>query len=127
MNALLSLGYTLAGSYVGRLAVRFGLDPAIGLLHDPASDRNALALDLLEPVRPWVDEAVVTLVSELQLRPEAFHEEPGLGVRLSKEARSAFYAAWFGAEERWLARPARRAVARVLAELRREVAGGGTA
>ncbi|RKZ53988.1 MAG: CRISPR-associated endonuclease Cas1, partial [Candidatus Parabeggiatoa sp. nov. 3] len=39
VNALLSLGYTLAGNSVGHLASRYGLDLALGFLHIPSRNR----------------------------------------------------------------------------------------
>ena len=36
-------------------AVAMGLDPGIGLLHVDAPNRDSLACDLMEPVRPSVD------------------------------------------------------------------------
>jgi CRISPR-associated protein Cas1 len=118
VNSLLSLGYTLAGQSVGHLAARFGLDLSVGFLHVPKSGRPALMLDLLEPLRPWVDEWVWQFLQGGMLTPAHFTDDPGLGCRLDKEGRAHFYAMWYKQVEAWLHPPARRAVARLLRVLR---------
>jgi CRISPR associated protein, Cas1 family len=54
----------------------FGLDPAIGFMHSPArpkeAPRSPLALDLMEPLRPIVDAAVLGFASGSALRPADF-------------------------------------------------------
>ncbi|HWE62426.1 MAG TPA: CRISPR-associated endonuclease Cas1 [Chloroflexota bacterium] len=61
-NALLSYGYAVLLTEC-MLAVRAcGLDPALGVLHQPHHDQPALALDLMEEFRPiLVDAAVLDL------------------------------------------------------------------
>ena len=94
VNALLSLTYTLAGSLIPPLLVAQGLDPAFGYLHQPRPGRTALALDLLEPLRPWCDLFVQTLTHG-DLHPEKhFIQVTGHGVRLNREGQDIFYAAW---------------------------------
>jgi CRISPR-associated protein Cas1 len=68
VNALLSLSYTIIGNSIGQLATIRGLDISFeakvfgknicleGFLHIPHKGRPSLALDLVEPVRPWVDQ-----------------------------------------------------------------------
>ena len=56
VNALLSLSYTIIGNSIGQLATIRGLDVSLGFLHIPLKGRPSLALDLVEPVRPWVDQ-----------------------------------------------------------------------
>lgn len=121
VNALLSLGYTLALSYVGRMAALRGFDLAFGFLHAPQAARPALALDLLEPVRPSVDQWVWQLLNSGKLTPSNFTTSPGEGCRLGKEGRAVFFSEWYGSEEGWLRRPARNALALVLKSLRRFV------
>ena len=57
-NAVLSYGYALLASEMTCAIYTEGLDPAIGFLHDPAENRAALALDLIEPFRPVVSDAL---------------------------------------------------------------------
>lgn len=118
VNALLSLSYMLALNRVGQMAALRGLDPALGFLHAPLNGRPALALDLLEPVRPWVDQWVWRLLEAGALRPEDFTLNPGEGCRLGKEGRAVFFREWHTGEDQWLPRPARHALALVLARLR---------
>jgi CRISPR-associated protein Cas1 len=118
INALLSLGYTLALSRVGQLAALRGLDPAVGFLHSPVDGRPALALDLLEPVRPWVDQWVWRLLDSGAFTPEDFTHGKADGCRLAKAARAVFYREWHSEEDQWLPRPARHSLAIVLRSLR---------
>ena len=119
INALLSLGYTLAGHYVGRAARQRGLDDAVGYLHTEAANRPALILDLLEPVRPWVDQWIWSIAADGWLNPEHFTTNDGEGCRLNKEGRGIFFREWFSAEETWLRTPTRQALAVVVEALRR--------
>jgi CRISPR-associated endonuclease Cas1 len=62
VNALLNYCYTLA-AFEATLACRaVGLDPGLGVLHTDKRDRDSLAMDLLEPVRPVIDDYVLQLV-----------------------------------------------------------------
>jgi len=57
-NACLSFGYTLLGTKVESAVRRAGLDVHIGALHQAGRGKPALALDLMEPLRVWVDRMV---------------------------------------------------------------------
>lgn len=92
VNALLSLAYTLTTSAVADEVLIQGLDPALGFLHVPAPHRPALSLDLVEPLRALVDVWVLTQLA--QYVPEDFTLNEQDGCRLSKDARSRFYAEW---------------------------------
>lgn len=46
-----------------RLQGLVGFDPGLGLIHNDAKGLQALALDLIEPVRPQVDAFVLDLSS----------------------------------------------------------------
>lgn len=118
VNAALSLGYTLAMQYIGRMAALRGLDTAVGFLHEPETGRPSLALDLVERLRPWVDQWVWQMLSEGHLQPAHFYVDPKLGCRLTKEARGIYFDAWHAAEDNWLQKPARRTLASLLTSLR---------
>lgn len=118
VNALLSLGYTMAGNMVGQLVGSYGLDLSLGFLHVPVSNRPSLALDVLEPVRPWVDEWIWQKMEEGLLSPKHFYLEKGRGCRLNKEGRGRFFPAWYNDAEVWLRAPIRDAVALMLGNLR---------
>ncbi len=93
VNVVLSLGYTLASAEAARQAQIAGLDPLLGFLHEPAPHRPALAADLIEVLRPFVDEVALDLFHEGTLRPEHFTRE-GEACRMGKAGRERFYLAW---------------------------------
>lgn len=64
VNALLNYGYTLLRAAVARALMGAGLLPAIGLFHHNRSNAFPLADDVMEPYRPFVDEAVYGLWQE---------------------------------------------------------------
>jgi len=58
-----------------RLALlRVGMDPHLGLLHADYRWRPSLALDLMEPMRPIVDEFVLDLLEERVFTYDDFFE-----------------------------------------------------
>jgi CRISPR-associated protein Cas1 len=93
VNALLSLGYTLAMNELRAAAEARGLEPYIGFLHQIHYGRPSLALDLLEPFRPAVaDRLTLRLINERILKAEDFARRlssPG-GVILTPEAFKRF-------------------------------------
>jgi len=125
VNALLSLTYTLAQALVGRTASARGLDLAVGCLHPLTGDRPALALDLLEPLRPWCDQWLWQLCESGKLTPEDFELEPQRGSRLTRDGRRRYYSAWFAEQKRWFEPQARRALAGWLVRLRAGVQEAG--
>jgi CRISPR-associated protein Cas1 len=69
VNALLSFAYALLVRDTTVAAVAAGLDPQVGLLHQPRFGRPSLALDLAEELRPLVaDSAVVTALNNGEIR-----------------------------------------------------------
>lgn len=100
VNALLSLGYTLLGAEMQVAVLGAGLDPALGMLHAVWPGRDALALDLIEALRPGIDRFVLGLL-DTTLKPEDFHSHADTGCRLNKDARGAFYAAWATQRAHW--------------------------
>ncbi len=118
VNALLSLSYTMAGNTVGQMIGSYGLDLSLGFLHVPESNRPSLALDVLEPVRPWVDEWIWQKIQDGLLTPKHFYMDKGRGCRLNKEGRGRFFPAWYNDAEVWLRAPIRDAVALMLGNLR---------
>ncbi len=93
VNALLSLGYVLAGSEVRRAIQSKGLDPAVGFLHSPQPGRESLVLDILEPLRPEIDWFVLELLdSPLNLRDFTTNDQDGC--LLNKGGRGSFFKAW---------------------------------
>jgi CRISP-associated protein Cas1 len=90
VNALLSFGYAVLTNQVVSLVCAVGLDPGLGVLHQPGFGKPALALDLVEQFRPVVvDSVVVTMVNTGQVKEGDFVEEVG-AFRLKDDARKAF-------------------------------------
>lgn len=88
MNALLSFVYTLLRhDCVGALE-GVGLDPQVGYLHTLRPGRPALALDLMEELRPILaDRLVLSLVNRRQIQRADFIEREGGAIHLSDKAR----------------------------------------
>lgn len=93
VNACLSLGYTLLHADAELACHRVGLDPLLGMLHEPAYGRASLASDLVEPLRPRVDAMVWRLFSRRELRADQFSHEAA-GCRLAKAGRGVFFQAY---------------------------------
>lgn len=94
VNACLSLGYTLLYARAVQAAHASGLDPAVGTLHGLAYGRAALACDVMEPLRPVVDQLVYELFRSETLRAAHFSSDGGQGVLMGKAGRGAFYQAF---------------------------------
>lgn len=69
-NNFLDYGYTLLRAAMARAIVGSGLSPIFGLFHRNRYDAYALADDLMEPYRPYVDEIVMTLLEQTELTKE---------------------------------------------------------
>jgi len=67
INALLSLCYALLSKQVSQTLAAVGLDPQLGFYHQPRFGRPALALDLMEELRPLVADSVVLQVVNNQV------------------------------------------------------------
>jgi len=63
INALLNYGYALAETEARLAALTVGLDPGLGIVHTDRKDRDSLALDLVEPLRPVVERQVLGLLA----------------------------------------------------------------
>jgi len=72
VQSMLNYGYAVLESQVRIETARIGLDPATGFLHQTQPDRPALILDLIEPLRPAVDKAVLGFVGAQTFAPADF-------------------------------------------------------
>jgi hypothetical protein len=52
----------------------FGLDPGLGVLHADQNNRDSLAADLMEPIRPLVDRYLLELVASRTFAARDFYE-----------------------------------------------------
>lgn len=94
VNALLSFVYALLTKDAVTAALAAGLDPYVGLYHRPGFGRPALALDLMEEMRPLVgDSTVLMVVNNGEVGESDFVERAG-GVALTPEARRRVIAAY---------------------------------
>jgi CRISPR-associated endonuclease Cas1 len=73
-NALLNYCYALLEAEATLAARVVGLDPGLGVLHADQRDRDSLAADLMEPVRPLVDRFVLGLLASRSFAASDFHE-----------------------------------------------------
>lgn len=90
VNACLSFGATLLYHEVTAALHAVGLDPALGLLHTTQDDRWSLALDLMEPFRPVLTEALaLDLFTHQILKADHFEPQNG-GIYLNRDGRARF-------------------------------------
>jgi CRISPR-associated endonuclease Cas1 len=81
-SAALNFLYCLLESEARLAAAELGLDPGLGVLHRDTPNRDSLACDLMEPVRPLVDAYVFDWLQSGPLRREWFFERPNGNCRL---------------------------------------------
>ena len=90
VNACISFGATLVYTEAAAFVHAHGLDPALGLLHATEDGRWSLALDLMEPFRPVLIEALaLDLFSHQILASKHFEPKHG-GIYLNVEGRKKF-------------------------------------
>lgn len=91
VNAMLSFAYSLLAADCQSAAQAAGLDPAVGFLHVERSGRPALALDLMEELRPVVADRLVVAVLRLgQFGASDFEALPTGECRFKEPARKRF-------------------------------------
>jgi CRISPR-associated endonuclease Cas1 len=81
-NAMLNYMYALLESEARLAAVALGLDPGIGFLHVDTDSRDSLVYDLVEPIRPRVDEFLAEWITTEPLKREWFFEQRDGNCRL---------------------------------------------
>ena len=94
--AMLNFLYAVLESEARLALAALGLDPGMGVLHNDLRNRDSLACDLMEPIRPQVDAFVLDWLRRAPLRREWFFEErngncrlaSSLAVKLSETART---------------------------------------
>ena len=95
VNSLLSQGYSILAKELTGICHAVGLDPFIGVFHQPRYGRPALALDLMEEFRPLIaDSVVISLLNRSELSPGDF-KQTARGTLLTNEGRRQFWRAWF--------------------------------
>ena len=87
-NAILNYCYALLESEARLAAVAVGLDPGIGMLHVDTPNRDSLACDIMEAVRPSVDAWLLDWIMREPFRRSDFFEERNGNCRLLKTLTS---------------------------------------
>lgn len=83
INAMLNYGYALAQAEC-TIAIRaLGLDPGLGVIHTDKPARDSFALDLIEPLRPVVDDLILQLIDRRFFTADDFVEDGRGGCRLT--------------------------------------------
>ena len=100
VNACLSLAYTLIHNEAVRACHGAGLDPLLGFYHEPAYGREALACDVIEPLRPRLDRWVWRLFRKRLLSADNFSRE-GQACLLNKSGRQTFFGCYEAQAAPW--------------------------
>ena len=85
LNAVLNYLYAVLESECRLALAALGLDPGMGVLHVDIPARDSLALDLMEAVRPEVDDFLLKWVTRETLKREWFFEQRDGNCRLMAE------------------------------------------
>jgi CRISPR-associated endonuclease Cas1 len=94
-NAILSYTYTLLAAEMEYACHSAGLDPALGFYHEIQDRRPSLALDLIEPFRaPVADALALDLLSHGTLHPQEHFEKRDGGVFLNPSGKKRFFVAF---------------------------------
>lgn len=122
VNALLSLTYTLVMQEAIRQCTNMALDSQLGFYHRTAFGRHSLACDIMEPVRPAVEQWVMwTFINGVfDNRHFTRPKQPGEACLLGKQGRTLYWQSidpclteWqrqLQASARWIARNLDRAL-----------------
>lgn len=90
VNAMLSFAYSCLVREYTIITHQVGLETHVGFLHQPRPGRPALALDLMEEMRPVIaDSVVLNAINNGVVTPDDFVEHP-TGVAIADAARSRF-------------------------------------
>jgi len=106
VNAMLSFAYAMLTKECAVALMGEGLEPHWGLYHQPRHGRPALALDLMEPLRPLIaDSAVITAINTGMVRARHFKTGPS-GCILQPAGRKALITAFEGRLDQLVTHPA---------------------
>ena len=85
VNAMLNYAYAVAHGQLKIQAVRDGYDPLIGIMHQSTREGPCYIHDLIEPVRPLVDRAMLDFVRKQELHTADFVIKPDGACRLNPQ------------------------------------------
>jgi len=91
VNAMLSLAYSMLAKDCTLAALAVGFDPYLGFYHQPRFGRPALALDLMEEMRPLVAESTVLSCINNRVITEKDFVRAGHAVNLTAPGRKRFF------------------------------------
>lgn len=94
VNMMLSLGYSLLHNRLASPLDNAGLNPRLGFFHQPRGSHAALASDLMEPLRAFVDAVILNLLRKQELDPGDFKIRGGYCVCDKKAAFSIILSAF---------------------------------
>jgi CRISPR-associated protein Cas1 len=95
VNAVLSFLYSLLATECDGAVQAAGLDPQVGFLHAEKPGRPALALDLMEELRPVLaDRLLMALVNRRQLQERDFERQESGAVLLTRDGRKTVLTAY---------------------------------
>jgi CRISPR-associated endonuclease Cas1 len=84
-NAMLNYLYAILESEARLAIAELGLDPGLGVLHADTRNRDSLACDLMEPIRPQVDAFLLSWLRRAPLQRKCFFEERDGNCRLMSD------------------------------------------
>ena len=87
VNACISFTATLIYQEMTAACFAAGLDPALGALHSTTNNRWSLALDLIEPLRPVIVEALTLDLFSRHILEHSHFEPKNNGIYLNHEGR----------------------------------------
>jgi CRISPR-associated protein Cas1 len=82
---MLNYGYGIVASQLRAQVIAAGLDPTIGIIHGNSGNRIPLIYDLMEPLRPTVDLAVLQFALSHTFTPGDFAITKWGGCRLNPQ------------------------------------------
>jgi CRISPR-associated endonuclease Cas1 len=89
INAMLNYGYGMLIHQVQIQTVAAGLDPAIGIIHGNKSNAVPLVYDLMEPLRPVIDQHILEFALSHTFTPGDFTINNSGGCRLNPQMAKA--------------------------------------
>jgi CRISPR-associated endonuclease Cas1 len=85
VNAMLNYGYGILAHQLKAQVISAGFDPTIGIIHGNSQNPIPLVYDLMEPLRPVVDRAVLDFALTHTFEPGDFTINKWGGCRLNPQ------------------------------------------
>lgn len=86
-NAVLNYAYGIGYTSVEKVIILSGLDPNSGFFHSDSYSKPTLSYDLIETVRPFLDEMILPFFTKKIVNDSWFESQGTKGIFLSKKAR----------------------------------------